>query len=237
MKDQNINLKSIKPVPAMSLPLGYHSMAGALASAILLTCLTLSAFGGSAPQPAGSHAFGKSSTEWQELYWRWFYGDVSIQTDANGNAAVGNVVLLALPNAPGDGTPGSLDITLKPGQAFVLPEFGFLGTSYTDGTPPDPMVGLSVFETLEISLTLDGVTIVDSSNVLDYYAGAFLAPEIPLNSPPLAAAIWFQGISIVHNPLSVGSHVIHLDVKNTQPVFGFISEYHNTWNVTVSPGK
>jgi hypothetical protein len=121
-----------------------------LAAFVLITLfIAMQASAGNASAPGRSTAFGKSLAQWQELYGRWLYGGVNVPTDANGNAVVGgNVVLLGLPNAPGDGTPGSLDVTLKPGQAFVLPEFGEIGTSYTDGTPPDPMLELRCWKSI-----------------------------------------------------------------------------------------
>src|SRR5262245_21740621 len=77
--------------------------------------------GGSQTAPGNSSAFGNSLTTWQETYFRWAYGDVTVPTDSNGNAVVGNHVLFPLPNATGDGTPAHLDVKLNPGQSFVLP--------------------------------------------------------------------------------------------------------------------
>jgi hypothetical protein len=105
---------------------------------------------------------------------------------------------------------------------------------------------LSVYQTLDIALKVDGVTVVDGSNVMDYYTAFDFDPEIPLPAEwsPYLAIVWLQGIGVVHSPLSAGQggqHTITLDVKNTEPVvdgFGneYVFEYHNTWNVTVQPG-
>ena len=43
--------------------------------------------------------------------------------------------------------------------------------------------------------------------------------------------------SMVHTPLSVGVHTLTLDTKNTYPEYNFSVEYHNTWHITVQPGK
>jgi hypothetical protein len=130
--------------------------------------------------------------------------------------------------------PGHLDVTLSPGQAFVLPLYGFLGTDYTDGTPPDQFLPLSVFQTLNLTFQIDGRTVVDQTNVLNFYTAFFFNPPIPIvGFPPVNSIIWFQGISIVHHPLSVGTHTFQLDAVNTQPAFGGFFEYHNTWTVTV----
>ena len=77
-----------------------------------------------------------SLVKWQELYWRWAFGDVTLPTDRNGNAVAGDVVLMPFPSTPGDGTPGHLDVTLSAGQSWVMPLWTLLGTDYTDGTPP-----------------------------------------------------------------------------------------------------
>jgi hypothetical protein len=171
----------------------------------------------------------------QDTYWRWLYGNTTLPTDANGHAVLNGTALMPLPNAPGDGTPGSIDITLSEGQPFFLPLFGELGTSYIDGTPPDPFLDLSIFKTLVIKFTIDGKTVVNSRNVMDYYSQFSLVPPMPYVVANMDALIWFQSIGVLHEPLSPGKHVLKLDVKNTIPAFGFIAEYHNTFNVTVQP--
>jgi hypothetical protein len=209
-----------------------------LAASLAGLCLGISAYAGNSPAPGGSTAFGKTLNQWEDIYWRWTYGALTVPTDANGNAVVnGNVVLMALPNAPGDGTPGHLDVTLNSGQAFMMPLWGLLGNSYSDGTPDDPLVDVSVLQTLDITLQIDGVTVINAANHMQYYSEFYFDPVIPLPAAfaPYAGIIWFEGIGTVHAPFSAGTHAIKLDVKNTQPAFGFIFEYHNTWTVTVQP--
>ncbi len=207
-----------------------------LMAALFGLCLT-------APISAGihgnSHAFGKTLAAWNEIYERWAFGGLAIPIDGNGNAVVPpHVVLMPLPDAPGDGTPGHIDVTLNAGQGFVLPLWVLLGTDYTDGTPPDPLVDVSVFQTLDITFQIDGVTVIDNTNVLNFYSAFFFSPPIPItNFPPVNSIIWFEGIGVVHHPLSVGTHTFKLDAVNTQPAFGGFSEYHNTWTVTVQPRK
>ena len=150
---------------------------------------------------------------------------------------------MPLPAAYGDGTPGTIDVQLQPGQPFVLPLWNILGTSYDNGTPTDPPVDLSVYQTLDIALKIDGQTVVSPDNVMDYYVSFNFDPEIPLPPEwtPYLAIVWLQGIGVVHPALSArngGHHLITLDVKNTLPVFdgmgnSYFYEYHNTWNVTV----
>jgi len=91
---------------------------------------------------------------------------------------------------------------------------------------------------MEKSEQCDGVTVIDQSNVLNFYSQFFFNPPIPITGfPPVNSIIWFQGIGIVHPPLSVGTHTLQLDAVKTQAAFGSFFEYHNTWTVPVQPGK
>ena len=188
---------------------------------------------GSDDQTFGSKTLARV---FHDTYWRWFYGNTILPTDENGNAVLNGIALMPLPNAPGDGTPGETNVTLRAEQPFFVPLFGLVGTSYTDGTPPDPFVDLSIFKTLAIKFTIDGKTIVNQKNVMDYYSQFAFVPPMPINSGGIDSLIWFQSIGVLGESLSPGKHVLKLDVKNTIPAFGFISEYHNTFNITVSPG-
>src|SRR5438105_2270864 len=111
-----------------------------IATSALLLALALS-LSLARPSYAGS-ASAKTLAEWEAIYAYWEFGDaadagVVFGTDAAGNTTVGDVVLMPIPNTPGDGTPGSVDVTLNSGESFFLPLWGLFGTSYTDGTPPD----------------------------------------------------------------------------------------------------
>jgi len=207
----------------------------AVSAAALL--LTLRAHAGTKPAPGHSSAFGNNLATWEETWFRWSFGDITVPTDANGNAVVGDgTVLIPTPFALGDGTPAHLDVTLNNGQSFVLPLWALLGTSYTDGTPADPFVPDSVFQTLDISFTIDGVTQVTGGNAMNYYSKFAFDPVIPIfDFPPVDSVIWFQGIGITHAPLMPGTHKFALHAKNTQTAFGLIFEYNNTWMVTVLP--
>ena len=198
--------------------------------------LALPAHAGSKATPGQSSAFGNSLATWEETWSRWAYGDITVPTDSNGNAVVGDgTVLFPTPFAIGDGTPGHLDVRLNNGQSFVLPLWALLGTSYTDGTPPDPFLPDSVFQTLDISFIIDGVTVVSGGNAANYYSKFAFDPAIPINFPPYDSIIWFQGIGITHAPLKPGTHTFVLHAKNTQVAFGGFFEYNNTWTVTVLP--
>jgi hypothetical protein len=116
--------------------------------------------------------------------------------------------------------------------------WNLLGTSYTDGTPSDPVVDPNILKTLNISFKVDGVTMVNNANVANYYTESPFTPPIPLEIFNIDSIIWFEAISVTHAPLTPGKHTLTLDVVNTQalpPNFGGgYSEFHNTWNITVS---
>ncbi len=209
------------------------------AAALAGLCIRPPLLAGPAPLPPPATPLGRSLAQWQDTYFRWFAGQLTIAPDANGNAAVGTIVLMPLPNAPGDGTPGQLGVTLNSGQGFTVPLLFLLGTSYTDGTPPDPLVDVSFFQTLDLTLQIDGVTVLNNGNFMNYYSQFYFAPPIPIDSTPIDSVIWCEDIAIVHTPLSVGAHTIKLDVKSSQalpPNFGggFL-EFHNTCTLTVLP--
>src|SRR5512133_2917295 len=213
---------------------------GRLVGAVALL-VSVTAVAGSKPLPGNSSAFGQSLAAWENVYQRWAYGETTYPLDANGNVVLGgNTVLMPQPAVPGDGTPGAMDVTLRPGQSFMLPLWNILGTSYSDGTPNDPLLNVSVFQTLDISLKIDGVTVVDPANVMNYFSQLTFEPAVPLPAiwAPYKDLVWLQGIAILHQPMTPGAHVIQLDVKNTEPVVdakgtSWVFEYHNTWNVTV----
>ena len=174
--------------------------------------------------------------EYQETYYRWSFGDKTLPVDAFGNAVEKNVVMLPIPPTAGDGTPGTQDVTLGSGEAFMLPLFGELGTSYRDGTPPDPFEPISIFTTLDISFSIDGKQVISTDNVLRYFSKFNFEPAIPIDHPVIEGIIWLEGVGILQSPLSPGQHVLQLDEKNNEPGFGGILEYHNTWNITVVAG-
>jgi hypothetical protein len=178
-----------------------------------------------------------SDAQLQDLFWRNVLGDITLPTDDDGNAVDHGVALLDFPQTPGDGTPGSLDVTLDPNEPFFISLYSMLGFSYSDGTPSDPRVPLSLIKTLNITLKIDGHKVITNANVLDFYSNFSFRPPIAFDSPPANAIIFYQGVGLSHEALSSGHHVITLDAVNTQampPAFGGgFMEYHNTWNMTV----
>src|SRR5688572_13781748 len=57
----------------------------------------------------GLYGSEKLLTVFADLYFRNAFGNITLPTDSNGNTVVGGTVLMPLPNAPGDGTPASID--------------------------------------------------------------------------------------------------------------------------------
>src|SRR5438045_2960068 len=103
-----------------------------------------------------SHAFGKTAGGWIEVYERWAFGELAVPIDENGNAVVDrHVVLMPIPNTPGDGTPGHIDLTLDAGQERVLRLCAFLGTDCSDGTPAAPPCDCSSFQTRKLPFQID----------------------------------------------------------------------------------
>jgi hypothetical protein len=214
----------------------------ALASSLVLTLATLGC--GAVPSEqdvATSKAELRSDgaprlAQYEETYFRWAFGDTTLPIDANGNAFEKNVVMMPIPPTPGDGTPGTASVTLSTGDAFMLPLRAAFGTSYRDGTPPDPFEPESAFTSLDIEFSVDGELLVDTSNVTRYFSKFNFEPAIPYDDPVIQAIIWFEGVGLLHAPLPPGEHVLKLDVKDVEPIFGGLFEFHNTWNVTVQAG-
>lgn len=188
-----------------------------------------------------SNAFRDTFDQLQHLYQRWGWGDptVNFPVDGNGNTYQGNFVFVPLPS----GNPGYIDVTLNSNQAFVLPLWNWAGEKYLDSSKPaDPEVPSSVYRTLDIKFTIDGETVVDSCNVMEYYSEFLFETPIFYQWDPQGYLVSDQGIGVVHKPLPPGHHTFKLDVVNTEPVIdgpgnSWIFEYHNTWNVTVKRAK
>jgi hypothetical protein len=186
--------------------------------------------------PGRLYGSEKLITTLSDIYFRAAFGNITLPSDANGNTVVGGSVLMPLPNAPGDGTPASISVTVREGQSLFLPLLALPGTSYSDGTPPDPFVEVRVLKrNLTLKLSVNGKTVLEERDAFDFYTQFRFEPPIPFDLPPLAAITYLQTIAVVLKPLPPGTHVIKLDEKVTPiPIFGGV-EFHNTFNVTVLP--
>ena len=165
--------------------------------------------------PPNSKAYGQSLTDWTTLYFeRAFTG---------GANTAKRVRLLPIPPGEwaGDGSFTSTDpstfvnadVTLKPGTPFVLPVAIWYGESYNTGQQPDAPLPESVFTNSHTLVSVDGKSIIDS-NVDDlsrWYIGPsyFDPPIVYAEANPVTGAIsadFVQGLSLVHSPLSRGTH-------------------------------
>ena len=205
--------------------------------------------------PPNSHAYGKSLAEWLETYWRW-----NILGSDPAQSTVGRVQLMPLPAGTyvsGDGTPaspalyrGQLEITLTAGTPFVLPEFAWYWERYAGypGVPDDvPMADAVALAGAHPVLTFDGRTVLSDANKAAYYVPNRAFNPMVVYAAPTSygsvAALSFQGVGVVAEPLSVGRHVIHLyetliapaGASPSLPAGGLGLIYDNTWIVTVLP--
>lgn len=205
--------------------------------------------------PPGSHAFGKSLTEWTGIYWCWVYG-----TGADmAQSKVGHVQLMPLPSGTqtgGSWTPedpavlvGKLEITLPPGTPFVLPEYAWIGERYQGwpATPDDPPMANEVaLASGHPTLTIDGRTIITDANKADFYVPlTYFDPVVVYPAPSSygsVGAVYYQGVTFVSPPLTPGTHEIRLyeplifkagDYPGLPAGLGMI--YDNTWIITVTP--
>ena len=86
---------------------------------------------------------------------------------------------------------GELDVTLLRGQAFFVPLLQLAGASYTDGTPNDLLIDMSYFASYNVTLKIDGVTVINNANLLDYFSQFYFDPPIPFPFANLISIIYF----------------------------------------------
>jgi hypothetical protein len=168
---------------------------------------------------------------------------------------------------------GHRDVSLRPGTPFVLPVAVWVGERYhpDDGVPDDPELPDYLFTDPPIRnliiVYIDGKPVMDSTvaSLSPFYFGPapLPLPEDESCQPPPSssscgliyqpardtgpiAALFVQGIGLVHPPLSVGTHTIELVSElriPPDPTFLNLSVYpngvglrfENTWTITVSP--
>ena len=215
-----------------------------LATAFWTTSNAVAGAGAPRIAPPGSHAYGKTLTEWQTAYWRWFLGS----DQDPGLSMVGNVKLMPNPDqdVSGTGTPedpilviGELAITLRPGRRSCSRSSRPTGRGTTTARPmmirPCTPTGSKPF--LCISPSTEGRLSRMRTRGPFYVPATDFDPPVKYPEPTAygsVAAIWFLGVAIVSPPLSVGQHVIRLDGTDVDPgVYSVI--FQNTWTVRVTP--
>jgi hypothetical protein len=204
--------------------------------------------------PPNANAYGKSLAEWLYTYWEW-----NVTGADPTKSVVNGVQLMPLPAGQqlgGSWTPedpaylkGTLEITLPVGTPFVLPQFAWLGERYEGypAVPDDPPMANSVaLKDVSVSLTIDGTQVLSDGNKAAYYVPPTYFDPVAMYPAPSSygsvGAVFFQGVGFVSQPLSVGTHVIHLyepmiikagDYPGLPAGIGLI--YDNTWTITVVP--
>jgi hypothetical protein len=158
----------------------------------------------------GSSAIGQSLEEWTETYIRWFEVWLLEGADPTDLGGEKNVTFLPIVGE----SPFSVEV--KPGTALLLPMALYIGFE------GDPVLEPSDFWA---TVTLDGQPIAEPNE--DYYVG-----PAPLDPPFWGVGLWFQGLSVLIEPLPAGEHTLVLDAGVLTDVF------HNEWNITVvNPNK
>ncbi len=204
--------------------------------------------------PPNSVAYGKTLTEWLYAYWQWFYGGADPAA-----SVINGVQLLPLPASEqlaGSWTPadpaylkGTLEITLPAGTPFVLPEFSWVGERYAGypAVPDDvPMDNAVALQDVSVNLTIDGKPVLLNANKAAFYIPPTYFDPIVMYPAPSSygsvAAVFYQGVGFVSQPLPVGTHVIRLfepfiikpgDYPGLPDGIGLI--YDNTWTINVVP--
>lgn len=212
-----------------------------LAAALLLSSTVPCGLSGEpGGPPPKSNAFGKPLSEWFALHWsRELWSWVGIETPDH----LGHLKFLPIPAGDyigGSGTAedpatfaGHLDVKLKPGTAFVLPVAGWAGWAYDPvwGIPDDPPLDPSAFYG---TVELDGHPLA-----LGYVAPVYYDPPIPLPDDyyPGMTTIYVQGLVVLHQPLSVGTHTMTLEsgMSFPDPDYSYGAKYLNSWTITVEP--
>ena len=97
-----------------------------------------------------------------------------------------------------------------------------------------------------VNLTIDGSTVISDANKAAFYIPPTYFDPIVMYPAPSSygsvAAVFYQGVGFVSQPLAVGKHVIHLyepfiikpgDYPGLPAGLGLI--YDNTWTINVVP--
>jgi hypothetical protein len=195
-----------------------------------------------------SDAFGQSMENWLRDFWAWNFGGVGPQVQPNG------VFFMPIPT-PGsteewDGKPigiGEMNLTVKPGNKLVLGILSWIGETYDPAyniadDAPWPMSNFLPPEG-EVVITLDGVEIINSTNLKDFYFGPVSFKEPIMYAEPTSyhsiGAIYVQGIGIVLKPMTPGKHTLTLySWDRWQGFYGPNGQgWFNTWHITVAPQK
>jgi hypothetical protein len=171
-------------------------------------------------------------------YWAWYYGGI-------GTPEIGHLFLVPIPNGEQISDDpliyqGTGSFTVRAGKTLVLPMSFFVGESYVEGPPDDPANYPIDYKASSLLLKVDGKAVVDSTRTrldcvyvdVTYFPQPIVYPEP--SSYGSNAAIWMFGLGILLPPMSVGQHIIEMQVLSPlRDVWGVDLGYYNTWHVTV----
>lgn len=147
-----------------------------------------------------SSAYGKSPSKWLDSYLRWLLEGAAIP---GGNAAF----LPIFGDSP-------FDIHVKAGTSMVLPIAVYIGFEGEEPYLPEDFYGV---------VTLDGQSIAEPNE--DYYV-----EEMNVEPPIIGLGVFYQGLVVIINPLTPGTHTIEL----YSTIDGGTYEFNNTWIITVA---
>jgi hypothetical protein len=189
-----------------------------------------------ATPPGGSHAYGKSLTDWMKGYMTYLLGVDQPTRDKN-------VVYMPLPAAIDTGGghfEGEMNVSLKTGDAFAMTIYVWYGELYGDDStdPWDYVEPAGITDDTNVLLKIDGKTFIDSSkdDMSDWYFEfdptqwdnpVYYAAPTELGA---IAAVWAKGLGFVHAPLSKGTHTMEIWVTNG--TYG--GDWHNVWHISVT---
>ena len=202
--------------------------------------------------PPHSTAHGKSLAEWLGIFWRW-----NLSGADPAQSRVGRVQLLPIPAGElisGTGTPDDpallrdrIELTLPAGTPFVMSLSAWIQERYEGypGVPDDLAIdNAALLAGVSPELTIDGRTVITDANEAAFYIPPTPFDPIVVYPAPSSygsvAALFFQGVGFVGEPLTPGVHEIHLyesyiiDAGVYTPIpegFGTIFDY--TWIITV----
>ncbi len=180
---------------------------------------------------------GKSFNEWNVLWSQWQIGTGLGENDCSRDTVRG---VRFLPGAFEAGD-YDFDIRVRPGTAFVFPNFFLFGERYDDPNVPDddpndPIVAL-ILETTYVETRLDGVCIRRGyANELDSFGPTYFDEPIYYAEPQprgdnlnSIAALFTLGAGAIYHPMRSGEHTLETYINSE-----FFGVYHITHHIDVS---
>jgi hypothetical protein len=185
----------------------------------------------------------KSLDEYLDRYFTWALGGNAV--DHQGTVDFMPIPAGGAPDADGV-SHGETSVTMKANESFFLPIFVFYGERYDNGTPDDDPADHSIvpspadFKSSVVHVELDGAPIITpSTDLSDYFVGAEYFNKPIVYAQPTGygsvSALWIEGLAFTHEPMTKGTHTLHLRITNDYLVshYGGFAGYENVWHITV----